>query len=109
MINTFILTAFAWIFFRAENIGHALSYISEIFSSSLFIFPAYENDSGTVPLYILLFLFLFVEWLGREQKHAIANLGLKWKKPIRVLMYFSILIAIFWFSGEKQQFIYFQF
>jgi alginate O-acetyltransferase complex protein AlgI len=33
---TFCLTVFAWIFFRAENIGHALSYISKIFSSSFF-------------------------------------------------------------------------
>ena len=31
MLLTFGLTVFAWIFFRAENIGHAISYISEIF------------------------------------------------------------------------------
>ena len=31
MLTTFTLTVFAWIFFRAENIGHAFSYIKEIF------------------------------------------------------------------------------
>ena len=35
ILITFGLTVFAWIFFRAENIGHAFSYISEIFSTSL--------------------------------------------------------------------------
>jgi len=36
MLLTFGLTVFAWIFFRAENIGHAISYVSEILSPSLF-------------------------------------------------------------------------
>lgn len=40
---TFGLTVFAWIFFRAENIGHAISYISEIFSSSLFTIPKFAG------------------------------------------------------------------
>src|SRR6267154_4575677 len=30
---TFALTTFAWIFFRANSVGHAVNYISEIFSS----------------------------------------------------------------------------
>jgi len=38
MLLTFGLTVFAWIFFRAENIGHAISYISEILSPSLFLY-----------------------------------------------------------------------
>jgi D-alanyl-lipoteichoic acid acyltransferase DltB (MBOAT superfamily) len=29
---TFGLTVFAWIFFRANNVTHAMSYISGIFS-----------------------------------------------------------------------------
>ncbi len=38
MILTFTLAVLAWIFFRAENITHAFSYISGIFSKSLFLF-----------------------------------------------------------------------
>ena len=51
MLLTFGLTVFAWIFFRAENIGHAFNYISEILSKSIFAlsFPlppwAKLNDS----------------------------------------------------------------
>ena len=34
MMNTFILTILAWIFFRAENVNHAFSYLATIFSKS---------------------------------------------------------------------------
>jgi hypothetical protein len=54
-------------------------------------------------------IFVFLEWLGREGEYAISNLGLKWKRPIRYAMYYAIIIAIFWFGGKEQQFIYFQF
>jgi alginate O-acetyltransferase complex protein AlgI len=30
-------------------------------------------------------------------------------KPLRWLIYYAIVFAIFWFSGKEQQFIYFQF
>lgn len=43
MLLIFGLTVFAWIFFRAENLGHALNYISEIFSKSLFTFPHFNS------------------------------------------------------------------
>lgn len=105
MILTFGLTVFAWIFFRAENIGHALSYISEIFSSSIFSIPEVRPRN----IILLTFGFVFIEWLGREQQFAIQNLGFKWKRPLRYAMYYAIIIAIFWFGGKEQQFIYFQF
>lgn len=55
MSLTFILTVFAWIFFRAENIGHAISYINNIFSPTLF------ESSEIFPLgLLLLILFFFI-------------------------------------------------
>jgi len=105
MLLTFGLTVFAWIFFRAENIGHAINYISEIFSSSLFTIP----DIRPRNLILLIMLFVFIEWLGREGQYALSNLGIKWKRPLRYAMYYAIIISIFWFGGKEQQFIYFQF
>ena len=102
---TFSLTVFAWIFFRAENLGHALTYISGIFSKSLFLIPSVRPDY----LFFLLIVFMIIEWIGREENYAIANLGLKWKRPIRYAMYYALIMAIFWFGGKEQQFIYFQF
>ena len=109
MSLTFGLTVFAWIFFRAENISHAFSYISEIFSNTLFTYPTYDKDDSKKTIFILLFIFIIIEWIGREKQFAIQQLGLKWVWPLRLTMYFIILIIIFWFGGSEQQFIYFQF
>ena len=58
---------------------------------------------------ILLFLFFLIEWLGREQQFALSNIGIKWKRPFRHIMYYSIIILILLYSEKEQQFIYFQF
>lgn len=109
MLLTFGLTVFAWIFFRAENIGHAISYISEILSSSLFEIPKFSGMRNALTTIILVVIFVLVEWKGREGQFAIQNLGIKWKRPLRYAVYYAIIIAIFWFGGKEQQFIYFQF
>jgi len=109
MLLTFGLTVFAWIFFRADNIGHAISYISEILSPSLFSIPKFAGMGRALTIIILVVTFVFVEWKGREGQYAISNLGIKWKRPLRYAMYYAIIIAIFWFGGKEQQFIYFQF
>lgn len=106
---TFSLTVFAWIFFRAVSLTHAFSYISEIFSSSLFTKPYFPGIGNAMPIVFLTSIFLIVEWLGREQYYAIAHIGVTWKRPLRHSMYYAIIIAIFWFGGKEQQFIYFQF
>ena len=105
MAVTFLMAVFAWIFFRAESLGHAVQYIKGIFSRSLFTFPTIR------PYYliVLIVLFMVIEWIGREEQYAISKVGLKWKKPLRYAMYYAILVAIFWFAGKEQQFIYFQF
>ena len=105
MVITFSLIVFAWIFFRADSIGHALRYIAGIFSMSLFRKP--EIMSGT--LLLLMGVFIITEWFGREHQYAIEHFGLKWPRVFRWAIYYSLIIAIFYYAGEKQQFIYFQF
>lgn len=102
---TFGLTMFAWIFFRAETLQHALAYISNIFTSSLFAMPSVLPSI----LFLFLFFFLIIEWLGREEQYAIASLGLKWPKPLKWAMYYFFVFAIFYFAGSEEKFIYFQF
>lgn len=105
MFTTFCLAVFAWIFFRAESLEHAFNYLKGILSKSILSLPEVRPTN----LFILLILFMLIEWLGREQQFAIAKIGLKWKKPIRYAFYYTIVILIIWFSGKEQQFIYFQF
>jgi len=105
ILLTFGLTVFAWIFFRAHSIQHAFEFISTIASASLFTLPAILP----LKLFLLLFLFILLEWNGRTQQYAIASFGLQWPKPIRWGLYYTIILVIFFFAGTEQQFIYFQF
>jgi alginate O-acetyltransferase complex protein AlgI len=109
ILMTFSLTVFAWIFFRATDVSHAFSYIAQIFSRSLFTTPYFPGIGLTLPLMVLLFSFILVEWMGREQEYAIADIGLKWYQPMRWIFYYGLIFCIFYFSGSEQTFIYFQF
>ena len=109
ILFTFSLTVIAWIFFRAENLAHASSYISEIFSSSVFLIPNYGIMVGSYITVILTLVFILIEWIGRDGQYAIEKIGLNWNRPWRWIFYYSIGLAIFYYSGGQQQFIYFQF
>lgn len=109
ILITFSLTVLAWIFFRAENLHHATSIISKIFSPSLFTVPQFTGfNQGLVVLFIT-GVFFIIEWIGREGHYAIQHIGLKWKRPYRYAMYYIFIITIFLFSQKEQTFIYFQF
>ena len=102
---TFSLTVLAWVFFRAENLGHALSYITGIFSSSLFTFP----ESVPKMTILLLGLFVITEWIGRDKEYAIDELGITWAKPFRWSFYYGLVLLVLLYGGRPQEFIYFQF
>lgn len=102
---TFFLAVFAWIFFRANNVKHAISFITEIFSMSLFSLP----EIWPMTIIILIVIFLIIEWLGREKHYAIEHLGLNWPRSLRWAVYFGLITIIIYYTGSEQQFIYFQF
>ena len=107
---TFGLTVFAWIFFRANTVEQAISYISTIFSSSVFTIPYFRGIGKAVIIVPIIFLFMLVEWIGREGEYAISGTGMNWKKPYRYLLYYLILFMILYFGNfNENQFIYFQF
>jgi alginate O-acetyltransferase complex protein AlgI len=105
MVVTFALTVFAWIFFRAESLTHAFAYIRSMCNESLFTKPTVFPKA----LLLILPVFILIEWLGREQQYAIANLGFKWPRPVRWSFYYVLIIFILMFMGKEQEFIYFQF
>lgn len=109
MISTFSLIVFSWIFFRADNLSHAMDYISEIFSRTLFSMPHFLGMGNALIIIILVIIFVLVEWNGRKNEYAIEKLGLTWNRSRRFVMYYTILLLIYLFSGKGQQFIYFQF
>ncbi|WP_282042559.1 MBOAT family O-acyltransferase [Winogradskyella flava] len=104
MTMTFFITLIAWIFFRADNVTNAIIYIRDIFTKALFTTPE------ILPFTILglVTFFTSIEWLGRSGEYAIQKIDFM-KKPIRWGFYMLLIILMFLFTGEQQEFIYFQF
>ncbi|AFL84343.1 putative membrane protein involved in D-alanine export [Belliella baltica DSM 15883] len=111
ILSTFILTVFAWIFFRVENMSHASSFISGIFTKSLFSMPNFTQLEGALTLLVLIAGFILIEWKGRVGQYAISNLGVKRSRFFRWSMYILIILSIdiFGNTSEEIEFIYFQF
>lgn len=109
MVITFGLAVFAWIFFRADNVGNAIGYISGILSPSFFSMPQITISILSICTVVLLIFFIITEWFGREKDYALAEIGNRWPKALRLTFYYLIILAIFLFYGNNQQFIYFQF
>jgi len=109
MLTTFVLTVFAWIFFRAENIGHAFSYVNGIFSLDIFTLPFGFNARKAFITLILILIFILIEWIGRIDKFAIERILLKLNKNIRFLIYLMIASMIYLLKSDNKEFIYFQF
>ena len=76
-----------------------------MFSQSLFEFP----EIFPKIIILILAVFMWIEWLGRENRFAIEKLGFQWAKPFRIAFYYALVLLILLFSGKELQFIYFQF
>jgi alginate O-acetyltransferase complex protein AlgI len=106
---TFSLTTIAWIFFRAEDIHHGISYLSDIIHPSILTLPELITPKLEM-IYTILCVFILVlfEWMNRDKIHAldIAN----YNKSNRWVLYLIIIIMIITFGSFNQNsFIYFQF
>jgi alginate O-acetylation protein len=110
ILTTFFLTVFAWIFFRAESVSQAFSYINRIFTKELLKLPIIIGSGKKELLVILLtMIFVIIEWIGRRNEYAIEKLFISNKRWIRWGFYYIILLVIFLMAGKEQEFIYFQF
>mgnify|MGYP006157028501 CR=1 FL=1 len=111
ILLTFSLTVFAWIFFRAESITHAISFIKHLFIN-LYIEIPNIICVGKFDLLItsfLIMIFIIIEWMGREGQYAIERYTSNWNKVIRWSFYYIIAFLIILFSDKSENFIYFQF
>ena len=100
---TFFIVVIAWVFFRAETVTDAFQYIEIIFSESLFQKPDLPR-SGIV----LLFLYMVIEWFQRKRNHAL-DIGYIKSNWLRYTIYYLVIFCTFYFAGDLQPFIYFQF
>jgi D-alanyl-lipoteichoic acid acyltransferase DltB (MBOAT superfamily) len=109
MLWTFSLVTLAWVFFRADSLGHAFAFLSDIFSPSLFVWPEYYWTRKVVKVLLFIVLFQMMEWFGRREAFALERLGTNWWRPVRWGGYFLLVLLVLYNSGGRQSFIYFQF
>jgi alginate O-acetyltransferase complex protein AlgI len=103
---TFLLTMLAWIFFRAENVAHAFSYLNGLFSISLFLKP----EIMPLTLILLIGILIIGEWVQREQQHALQIGQVVRSVSIRWSIYFTLSLTILAYGNfNKTEFIYFAF
>ena len=112
MATTFVLVDIAWVVFRAPDISTAWRYLSSI-PTDLFAHPGQAlllaKDlimRGPMPF---VWTMLLLEWIARDEQHALAMVHKKSCTPIRWSLYYAIALIVLYHFGEEQTFIYFQF
>jgi len=110
ILSTFGITVLAWVFFRAESLTHAISYLDSMFNLDLFSIPHIMDMPKVKISLVLLTLFVYIEWLGREGAFAIDVLEKKLNGVQRLILYSFIVFLIGMYSPTSENpFIYFQF
>jgi len=104
---TFLLSCFAWIFFRSESVHAAFSFLQGIFSTSLFSVP----DKLNIDFIFIIIAFIIIEWLQRTRVHALQFT----QGSTTALKYYSIVLLnsiviwaiLLWGVFGNKTFIYF--
>ena len=104
MVLTFVVTCFAWIFFRAESLSQAVGYLTHMIEA-WFVMPSHQLFTGLA--YII--PFITVEWFTRHYPHPLQVVSTH-RPVVRHATYLMLLVVIFLlgYRGENH-FIYFQF
>jgi alginate O-acetyltransferase complex protein AlgI len=105
MLKTFLLVTLTFIVFRAKDLHQVGAYFSGIFSKSFFSVPEIKPPH----VFILILVFMTIEWFGKDNNYAIEKFALNKNVVLRWSFYFLLIIFIFLFSGNEQEFIYFKF
>lgn len=110
ILMTFTLSVFAWIFFIASSVFHAINYIQGIFSKSIFQL----SEVRPTFLFVLLIFFIVIEWIGRNRNYVLDKF-LAYGNRIFCWSFIMVLLVLIFIPGREQQpqlqpqFIYFQF
>ncbi len=108
ILTTFLLTCLAWVFFRAENLSHALDYLGTLFTAPFL--PENFRYFNQFTLSMILIMIL-LEWVFREKEHPfrLDELRIPLPQPVRWAAYLLVSYAVLNFINYKVEFIYFQF
>ena len=108
VLVTFLLVVVGWVIFRAENISQAWDFVSRMFLTA---FDDFHFRLGSINTFMAILLLMIVEYLQRNKSHVLQfpdNRVFRCSS-VRYALYASIGLLMFFYAGEVQTFIYFQF
>lgn len=115
MTGTFCLVSFAWVFFAADNLGHALGIITRMFTVFSFgdIHDLKLSKANEIVFIVSVAILTIVDLLRDKGESPISILNRK-PVPVRWLLYITmiwitIMLGIYGIEYDATQFIYFQF
>ena len=107
---TFLVTVCTWIFFRANDLSHALSFIGNMlkYPGSYLLPSNYFNYATTLNF---VFLFICLEWLGRHESYTMYKMWNIKSKILRYIVYMTLTLVVLYEAVDNvpQEFIYFAF
>ncbi len=110
IVQTFVLTTVAWIFFRADSLGDALVYLKSMWAVTLFTLPDVHLVSRAYLTLGFIGVMLVVEWAGRTYSFPLARMEYFQNRWTRWSVYVLLIAAIGLFMPTAEvPFIYFQF
>ena len=108
VVLTFLLVVVGWVIFRAETIAQAWDFVSRMFLTA---FDDFHFRLGSINTFFAVLLLIIVEYLQRNRVHVLQfpdNRVFRCS-PVRYVLYACIGFLLFFYAGEVQTFIYFQF
>ena len=108
VVVTFLLVVVGWVIFRAETISQAWDFVSRMFLTA---FDDFHFRLGSINTFIAILLLIVVEYLQRDKAHVLQfpdNRVFRCSS-VRYALYACIGLLMFFYAGEVQTFIYFQF
>ena len=109
MLVTFLFINFGWILFRAPDFSSFCDFTARLFSPSLLSYHGLTMKMATTLLWCA--GLIIVEWVQRERQHVLQIDGYRIFsfQFTRLALYALVAFLIFYFAGQVQTFIYFQF
>ena len=101
MLLTFILVTVGLVLFRADSISQAWHYLALLPQGG----AAYTEGLAACTVYVL--LMLVMEWIHRAGNHGL-DLHIR-STALRILLYYSLIVIMFFAYTNSEAFIYFQF
>lgn len=109
MLFTFLLVTIGLVIFRAENIAQAWQYLIGIVNPVGFVSLTTDGLRALIPTLLCTIAMFAFEWIQRNKEYPLQLDTIIPSKFMRIALFWLIIIVTVLYSGEEQEFIYFQF